>query len=166
LRAADARCARDREQELPCGAVRTIPTPASVNGILSLRHVPAWNGVGLDIDRFGSQLDLVFRDGHVVDLHGGPLQAELEQQWAAQTGDRDRLGEIVFGTNPLLETPPGARMPTYWGFGQGKFRIHLGDNVESSGSFSSSLWINLFLTDASVEIEGQSVIHHGQLVGV
>lgn len=164
-KALQAVCARDREEELPCGAVRSIPEPDSVNGIISLRRETAWNGFGIDISRFASHLDLVFRDGRIAELRADSgEQAALDEAYAALRGDRDRLGEIVFGTNPLLVTPPGAKMPTYWGFGDGVFRLHLGDNAESGGRFHSSLWVNLFLTDTTITAGGETIVRDGTCV--
>jgi leucyl aminopeptidase (aminopeptidase T) len=163
-KALGAVCARDREEELPCGAVRSIPAPDSVNGVLSLRREPAWNGFGIDVARFAPHLDIEFRDGRVSQLRAGDRQAELDAAWGALQGDKDRLGEIVIGTNPLLTTPAGARMPTYWGFGDGVFRFHLGDNAESGGQFHSNLWINLFLTDTTITADGETIVRDGACV--
>jgi leucyl aminopeptidase (aminopeptidase T) len=163
-RVLSAICARDREQELPCGAVRTVPAPNSANGVIKLRAVPAWNGFGLDIAAFGADLDIVFRHGRITELRSASKQNELDLQRGSLRGDWDRLGEIVIGTNPLLETPPGARMPTYWGFGEGWLRLHLGDNLESGGSFSANLWINLFIGDTTVEANGEVVLRQGKLL--
>jgi hypothetical protein len=157
-------CARDREEELPCGAVRSIPEPDSVNGIISLRRETAWNGFGIDISRFAEHLDVVFRDGRITELRAGADQEALDEAYAALRGDKDRLSEIVFGTNPLLVTPQGARMPTYWGFGDGVFRLHLGDNAESGGRFHSSLWVNLFLTDTTITAGGETIVRDGTCV--
>jgi hypothetical protein len=144
--------------------VRSIPEPDSVNGVLSLRREPAWNGFGIDVARFAADLDLEFRDGRISRLHAGDGQAELDAAWDALRGDKDRLGEIVFGTNPLLTTPAAARMPTYWGFGDGAFRFHLGDNAESGGRFHSNLWLNLFLTDTTITADGETIVRDGACV--
>jgi leucyl aminopeptidase (aminopeptidase T) len=157
-------CARDREEELPCGAVRTIPAEDSVEGVVSLRRVPGWNGRGIELAKFGEHLDLVFRGGRITELRGGARQAELDAERAWLHGDWDRLGEIVIGTNPLLETPSGAAIPTYWGFGEGVFRAHLGDNLESSGRFESNLWLNVWLTDATIEANGETIVRDGRLL--
>jgi leucyl aminopeptidase (aminopeptidase T) len=157
-------CARDREEELPCGAVRTIPAEDSPDGIISFRRRPAWNGSGLDVTAFGDELDIVFRHGRITEVRSGPRQRELDQRRGTWTGDWDRLGEIVFGTNPLLRTPTGARLPAYWGFGEGIFRLHLGDNWESGGRFNSDLSLNLFLSDATIEAEGETIVKDGALL--
>ncbi len=82
-----------------------------------------------------------------------------------QTGDKDRLSEIVIGTNPLLPlTIEGAAMPVYWAFGAGGFRLHLGDIVESGGPFESSFSAELWFTDATVTADGAPVISEGRLL--
>jgi leucyl aminopeptidase (aminopeptidase T) len=157
-------CARDREEELPCGGVRTIPAESSANGIISLRKPPAWNGHGLDVSQFGTHLDVVFRDGRIVELRGDDPQAAFDPADAGLAGDWDRLGEVVFGTNPLLVTPQGALMPAYWGFGDGVFRFSLGDNIESGGRYASNMLINLFITNATVEADGEVILRDGKLL--
>ena len=157
-------CARDREEELPCGAVRSLPASASVNGVIRLRKRTAWNGFGLDVDRFSSHLDILFSDGHITRLEGGERSSELRALQSKFEGDWDRLGEVVFGTNPLLPTPARAKMPTYWGFGEGWFRFHIGESIESGGTFSSNLYLNLFLGDTTIESEGKAIIQNGRLL--
>jgi leucyl aminopeptidase (aminopeptidase T) len=157
-------CARDREEEIPCGAVRSLPAPYSVNGTIRLRKRTAWNGFGLDVDRFSSHLDIVFTDGHITGLEGGERDGELRTLQSKFGGDWDRLGEVVFGTNPLLPTPTRARMPTYWGFGEGWFRFHIGESIESGGTFSSNLYLNLFLGDTTIESDGKAIVKNGRLL--
>jgi len=163
-KALQAVCARDREEEFPCGAVRSRPDPDSVTGTVRLRKRISWNGFGLDIDRFSSNLDIRFADGHITEMSGGERDAELSRIQSQFEGDWDRLGEVVFGTNPLLPTPTGARMPTYWGFGEGWFRLHIGESIESGGTFTSNLYLNLFFGDATVDAEGKLIIQNGQLL--
>ena len=80
-------------------------------------------------------------------------------------GDWDRVGEIVFGTNPLLETPRDAKMPAYWAFGDGGFRIHLGHNWESGGHYDSDLYINLFLMTTTITVkDGEAIVRDGHLL--
>jgi len=161
-RALRAVCARDREEEVPCGAVRTVPAPDSANGVIALRKTVAWNGFPFDVNEY-VPLDIVFKDGRITELKSSKDNAKLNQIYTSLTGDKDRLGEIVIGTNPLLETPRGASMPTYWGFGDGAFRFHLGDNIESAGKYRSNLWINLFLSDVTVTCGSDILVKDGKL---
>lgn len=158
-----ASCARDREEELPCGTLRFIPIPSSVSGTISLRG--AWRPIAsIPLDAFSDDLDVVFADGRVVALRTGAGQAELDAEWARQTGDRDRLAEVIIGTNPVLTTPVGARVPAYWGADAGSVRLRLGDNAESGGALRSSLSASLFVESATVSVDGSPVIEQGRLL--
>ena len=169
-KAVAAASARDREEELPCGAVRLIPSENSARGVIKLRGGTSgrtwnWNGTGLDLARFGDDIDIVFADGRATELRSRSHQHELDRVRADLTGDWDRIGEIVFGTNPLLTTPAEAKMPAYWGFGDGGFRIHLGENWESGGRFESDVYINMFFMNTSVEARGgDAIVRDGRLL--
>jgi leucyl aminopeptidase (aminopeptidase T) len=157
-------CARDREEELPCGAVRALPLADSAEGVISYRRGQALASGGMDVSRYTRHLDLVFHNGRITEVRGGDDDAGLQTDWKEQTGDKDRLSEIVFGTNPLLQLIDGARVPPYWGFGAGVFRCHVGDIVESGGPFQSSLALELFMTDATVVADDETVIRNGALL--
>jgi leucyl aminopeptidase (aminopeptidase T) len=169
-RAAAATSARDREEELPCGAVRLIPSENSARGVITLKggisgHTWNWNGTGLALTKLGDDLAIVFADGRVSELRSRTHQPELDRLRGGLRGDWDRVGEIVFGTNPLLETPKDAKMPAYWAFGDGGFRIHLGHNWESGGHYDSDLYINLFLMRTTIAIEGgETIVRDGRLL--
>ncbi len=161
----NARCARDREEELPAGAIRTLPIADSAEGTIRYRRGQGVAGRSVDLNAFTGDLELIFRAGHLVEANAGSRTGELRAAWDAQTGDKDRLSEIVIGSNPLLPlTIDGARMPVYWGFGAGGFRFHLGDIVESGGTFASSFSAELWFTDATVEAEGVTIIRDGTLL--
>lgn len=158
-------CARDREEELPCGAVRTLPVADSAHGVIRYRRRQAVYSPAVDLGAYTDHLDLVFDHGHLTALRAAHDQAALDRQWQAQTGDRDRLSEIVFGTNPLLPLQvEGARVPPYWAFGAGGFRFHLGDIVESGGPFASSFAAECWLTDATVTADGEAIVRDGRLL--
>ncbi len=160
-----ARCARDREEELPSGAIRTMPLADTAEGVIRYRRGQGVAGRGLDLSPYTRDLELVFRAGHLVELNAGDRTAELRAAWEAHSGDKDRLTEIVIGSNPLLPlTIPGARMPVYWGFGAGGFRVHLGDIVESGGPFASTFAAELWFTDATVEADGRPILNDGRLL--
>ena len=164
-----ATTARDREEELPCGAVRLLIDENSANGVIGLHSAISgnnwnWNGFGLDLTAFGDDLDIVMKGGHITELRSKTHQKDVDAARAKLVGDWDRIGEVVFGTNPLLTTPAEARMPTYWAFGDGGFRFHFGINGESGGHFEGNLWINLFLMRTTVEIDGgDTIVRAGKL---
>jgi leucyl aminopeptidase (aminopeptidase T) len=166
-RVAEARSPRDREEEIPCGALRTIPVGDSVEGVLAFDRpfgYPA-AGYGLPLDSFmRSGLRLFFRGGRIVRLETGGDQAALDAGWAAETGDKDRLGEMVLGCNPRLRPVPGSGFQPYYGFGAGVLRLTIGENIESGGQYRSSLHRWLMLLDATIAADGHVVVQDGRLV--
>ncbi len=162
-KAARATCARDREEELPCGNVRVIPTPHSVSGVL--RPGDRWGSLAaaIDLDPYLADLALMYRGGRLVEIQAGARTDDLRRCWATLSGDADRFSELIFGTHPGLPTPEGARIPAYWGSGAGVLRYHLGANTESGGSFVSNLSAFLFSTDATLVANGTVLIRDGRL---
>ena len=160
----ERKSARDREEEIPCGCFRTIPVQDSVNGTIAFTGgfgFPAY-GFGLDFDPFVARgLRIHFSDGRIRRLETDGDQAALDRLWAEQTGDKDRLGEIVLGCNPLLRPVAGSGFPPYYGFGEGYLRLTIGENVESGGSNRSSLHRWLFLLDATITVRGKTLIERG-----
>jgi len=79
-------------------------------------------------------------------------------------GDRDRIGEFNLGVNPELRPQPGIAQIPYFGYGAGVVRVSLGDNFESGGRHRSTFHHWLFLTDATVTADGQTLVDQGELV--
>jgi leucyl aminopeptidase (aminopeptidase T) len=164
---ADAKSARDREEEIPCGAIRTIPVLDSVEGVIAFRGGFGFPspGYGLDVNRwYDHGLRFVFEKGHVVRVETDGDQAELDRQWAANTGDKDRLGEFVLGCNPWLKPVPGSTFQPYYGFGDGILRLTIGENLESGGTNVSSLHRWLYLLDATITANGATLVQDGRIV--
>ena len=164
-RAATACSPRDREEEIPCGALRTIPIRDSVEGVMAFERgfgFPA-AGHGLDFTGFlESGLRIHFRGGTITRLETGGDQKLLDRLWAAETGDKDRLGEMVLGCNPLLRKVAGSGFPPYYGFGEGVLRLTIGDNRESGGANRSSLHRWLFLLDATIRVGDIVLVKDGK----
>lgn len=148
--------ARDREVELPCGAIRTVDV-GEAEGRL---HVPEQMFGG----RFVGTLRVEFRGGHIKtftsDHHAGVVAA----LWEQETGDRDLIGEFNVGTSPALKPQPGIAEIPYFGYGDGVLRVSLGDNSESGGKNRSTFHHWLFLTDATVTADGRTIVDRGTLV--
>ena len=119
--------------EIPCGALRILPILDTVEGEMVFSGGFGWPiaGYGLDLDRFiGDGLRIVFEKGRVRRLETGGDQKALNRAWAAESGDKDRLGEFVLGCNPLLKPVEGTGFRPYYGFGDGVIRLTLGENIE------------------------------------
>ncbi len=155
----EAKTVRDREMEVPVGALRFIPDVGSVEGRLALRQTPIRSGTaeGVEID---------FRAGRIIRLHAEKNADEFRAEWKNIGGDIDKIGEVVIGTNPLLTSVlPSGELP-YFGYGAGFVRISLGDNWESGGTNRSPLGRPLWflLEEASMQAGDKTLIDRGQLV--
>jgi len=165
-KAAAAASPRDREEEIPCGALRTIPLRDTVEGVIALRAgfgFPTM-GNGLDIDRWLDQgLRFHFEGGRIRSLETDGDQAALDRAWQAETGYKDRLGELVLGCNPLLRRVDGLAFPPYHGFGDAVLRLTIGENIESGGQNRSSLHRWLMFFDADIHAGGDLIVSKGRL---
>jgi len=153
---ATARSTRDREEELPAGVLRTTDVQGA-NGTLAVK---LQGGAPDDLITF------TFRDGRIVRVATkGANGAEFSKWYDSLTGDRDRISELVIGTNPdLVPIQPSGFMP-YYGYGAGVIRIALGDNWESGGKLrtgdGNDVW--LFVTDGTLTAGKKRIIESGQM---
>ena len=154
---AGARSTRDREEELPAGVLRTT-------------QVVGASGTLVVNDPEGAKDDLVtltFRDGRIVKVATrGPGGEAFGKWYESVTGDRDKISELVIGTNPdLVPIQPSGFMP-YYGYGAGVIRVSIGENWESGGSLRTSdnneIW--LFITDGTLTAGKKRLIENGKLV--
>ena len=166
---ANARSGRDREEELPAGSFRAIPDAGSANGVIVCPDTPGGESPalarGMNFSAFIPKgLRFLFRDGRVSSIETGGDQAAFDRLWADETGDKDRLGELVLGCNPLLSPIPGSDFQPHYGFGAGVVRLILGDNTLSGGTFKSSFHRWVMLTDATLTADAQPLVVRGRLV--
>jgi len=148
--------ARDREVELPCGAVRTVDIAAAEGVVITPPEVLGGRQVG--------SLRLEFRDGRMVGIQSEHHREWVQAVWGADSGDKDRIGEFNVGVSPKLKMRPEVSSVPYYGYGAGIIRLSLGDNAESGGRWRSSYHHWVFLTDATVRANGRTVIERGELV--
>jgi hypothetical protein len=134
----DARSARDREAEIPCGALWALPV---------------FVGDGLRIE---------FEKGRVRSFETGGDQKALNRAWAAESGDRDRLDQFVLGCNPLLTPGEGTASgdTTVWRRRDPPYarRRH---RVGRANRASLHRW--LFLTDGPIAAAGRTLVRHGAI---
>ncbi len=148
--------ARDREVELPAGAIRTV----DIRGVEGVLVTPPETFAALQV----GSVRIEFADDRIRRItsehHGGFVEAA----WRAHSGDRDRFGEFNVGVNPKLAVLAELPAIPYYGYGAGVVRVSVGDNAESGGPYRSSYHQWFFLTDASVRAGGRSIVEHGRLV--
>lgn len=152
-KAARARSVRDRQMELPAGALRFIPDVLSVEGVLA---VPLWRG--------GRNVRFTFRNGSVTSVSAEENEQAVRDAWERETGDKDRIAELVIGTNPVLPIHGPGPQPPYYAYGSGALRIALGENWESGGTNRSSMEAWFYFTDASVGAGDVWIVRDGELV--
>jgi leucyl aminopeptidase (aminopeptidase T) len=155
---ANARSVRDREEELPAGVLRTTAV-ADVEGKLYATIFSASRDDAVTV---------TFHGGRIVKVEPhGEAGSALAKWYDSATGDKDKVSELVIGTNPNL-TPiqPSGFMPDY-GYGAGVIRIAIGENWESGGPLRTSdhqeWW--LFVTDGTMTANGKAVVDRGALPG-
>ena len=153
-KAARARAVRDREMELPAGALRFIPDVTTTQGVFV---APEWRG--------GRNVRFEFRNGLIASVSAEENEEAVLEVWAAGTGDKDRVAEIVIGTNPKLPSEgPDEFLPPYFGYGAGVLRVAFGDNWESGGSNRSNMEAWFYITDATITVGSTSIVEAGVLV--
>jgi len=151
-RAALATSVRDLEMELPAGALRFIPDVTSVEGVLV---APSWRGA--------RNVRFEFQGGRIVSLSAEENEQAALTAWSQATGDKDRIAEIVIGTNPRLPHVGPGGSPPYFGYGAGVLRIAIGENWESGGSNRSSLEASFYSIDATIVADETTVLQDGRL---
>jgi leucyl aminopeptidase (aminopeptidase T) len=152
---AGARSVRDREEELPASVLRTTDI-ALARG--------TFTGY-LSFDTRSTLARATFKDGRVMGLEAlqGP-DAEITA-WKSASGDKDKPGEFVIGTNPALAPVLKSGYMPYYGYGAGVVRLAIGDNWESGGrNRSSNGELLLFLPGATLDVDGRAVIRNGAFV--
>jgi leucyl aminopeptidase (aminopeptidase T) len=148
--------ARDREVELPAGAIRTVDI-LEAEGVLV---TPAETFAGRQVGR----VRVEFADNRITRITSEHHGAWVEAAWRAQSGDRDRFGEFNVGVNPKLAVLAELPAIPYYGYGAGVIRVSVGDNAESGGPYRSSYHQWFFLADATVRADGRSIVEQGRLV--
>ncbi len=148
--------ARDREVELPAGAIRTVDISRTEGVLVTPPETFAGRQVG--------SVRVEFADNRISRLTTEHHGAWAEAAWRAQSGDRDRFGEFNVGVNPKLAVLAELPVIPYYGYGAGVIRVSVGDNAESGGPYRSSYHQWFFLTDATVRANGRSIVEQGRLV--
>ncbi len=149
----------DGRRNMPSGEVFTGPIETSANGRVrfTIRSSPA----GVDVDG----VELVFRDGEVVEARAETGEEYLRQALATDDGAR-RLGEIGIGTNFGINRPIGAIL-----FDEkigGTVHLALGRSYpETRGKNQSALHWDLICdlrAGGRLSADGQTLLQDGRFV--
>ena len=151
-----ARVRIDREIELPAGVIRVAPLEETVNGRIVIPSARFGNktarGVGLE-----------FKNGRITRVEADENLAVVQSALAGEDAARS-FRELAIGFNPRLKSPPGASSLAYYGYGAGVVRMSLGDNQELGGAVRGNFARWFFFPDATVEIDGKTLVRDGKLL--
>ena len=148
--------ARDREVELPSGAIRTVDILDTEGTLVCSNETFMGREVGT--------LTYEFANNRITSIGSQHHNDYVQAMWGLQNGDFDRFGEFNAGVSSALTMLPGhEKVIPYYGYGDGILRFSLGDNQESGGEYLSSYHQWLFLSDATMKVNGQVVLQDGKL---
>ena len=140
----DGDCSRERVSRAKVRVDREIELPAGVMRIAPMEKTV--NGT------------FVLPDGTKLRIKRGKVLNPVQ-------GLPDEFREIGIGFNPKLVPIPGSDVLPYFGYGAGIVRLSLGDNEELGGAVRSGVRRWFFFPDATVVVNGKTVIRAGRLQG-
>jgi aminopeptidase len=148
-----AKIFQNRAVTLPGGTVTFAPLETSGKGkIFSIRE-----RCRPDVQLIGASFDV--QAGKITNFHAQSGADCYQKMMAAYAGPKDMLGSVSIGLNPALKVsedyrPTAAAGMVWVNFGNNEL---LGGNNKEAGSWGFPI------TEATVEIDGKTVIKGGQL---
>lgn len=146
----------DREASLPGGTVMVAPIESSANGQIvapkdTCRPYEYLTGA-----------TYVFKDGKMISFNAKGNAGCFEQDYAAYSGDKDRIASLLIGLNPALKVmeegseyrPVEAAGMVYIGMGNNQL---LGGNNKTEFGWATPV------VKATIEVDGKTVVKDGQL---
>lgn len=139
---------------LPAGDITVAPLERSAEGVL------VYDTPQTVLGRHVEGLTLKFERGQIVACSAERNFAAFEECSLAATGEKGRIGTVSIGLNPKM------RVMGYWAtdlLACGAVSVSLGDNTHFGGTNQSSLSLEGTLQQATLEIDGEPVVHNGML---
>jgi hypothetical protein len=153
-RVSRARMRIDRHIELPAGVLRVAPIETTVNGIMQIAALPIGAARATDVR-------LQVERGRVIKATASQGLDLVSQLLDAPGASEFR--EFGLGFNPMLRPPQGEATVPYYGYGDGVVRMSLGDNEELGGNVRGGFVRWVFFADASVSVNGETIVRNGRL---
>jgi aminopeptidase len=147
----------DRHIELPAGILRVAPLETSVSGVIAFTAF--YPSTTTRIGRVRFEIER----GRIVRATAADNQSELDS-WLAANPALTTFREFCVGFNPKLSMNRGESVVPYYGYGAGVVRLSLGDNEELGGVVRGGAVRWNFISDATVEAGGQTLVKDGRLV--
>jgi len=144
---------------LPGGEAAISPVEGSTAGKLAAPYLVEHREIGWPKE----PLELIIRDGNVVEVMGG-VEAQRLKKLITEAGPSARnIAELAIGTNRRCRLEAGLReAKRVWGTAH----VAIGDNRSIGGSVQSPVHIDFILTQPTVWLNGQEVVRDGKLLDV
>ncbi len=137
---------------IPAGEAYVVPDERSAEGTIVFDRPIANTG------RWIRGVTMAFDGGRLVKWAASENEEMIRRQWDGAKGDRDRLGYIDIGLNPMART----------GFLQdvivaGNVYVAVGENDEAGGRNKTDFFLGASLTGATVRVNGKEIVRGGTL---
>ena len=122
------------------------------------------------------RLTMTFQRGEIIEMTALPMTNQgsgseelrrvgklIEKVFYSGDNSSRQFREFALGMNPRLVAPAGSEVIPYYGYGAGVVRLSLGNNEELGGKVKGNFVRWFFFPDASVEVDGRSVVRDGEL---
>jgi len=139
---------------LPAGEYMAPAVNGSANGKVVFDKL-VWNG------RLLRGVTLTFHDGSLQSMTATGEMGTLKSQYDAASGDKARFGYIDIGVNPETRLPVGSGRVVWTA--PGSVVLGFGDNREFGGSNSSDFGFASQLGNATVKVDGTTIIENGTI---
>ena len=147
-----------RQTSLPGGTVIVAPVEASATGTVvapkdTCRPYEYLTGA-----------TYVFQEGKMTSFTAKANSDCFEQDYSAYSGDKDRIASVQIGLNPSIKVMESGDNDFRPYEAAGMVYIFMGNNQLLGGDNKSEWGWGIPVTNASVEIDGTTVVKDGQLV--
>ena len=141
------------EEYLPAGNVLIAPIETSAEGYVEF-DLPVYQ-----VSKVIEGLKWTFKSGKVVDYDAKKNIEAIKEWWKQAKGDKDRIGAIYFGINPIGKLGYLDDCSV-----RGAVSISIGDNRNYGGQNDSDYIFEGTLSKATVELDGKLFIKEGKYV--
>lgn len=153
-------CAEDIAQgkpfiNFPCGEVSIAPIETSAQGT-AVCDFTYYNGQRI------TGILMEFAEGRLVKLQAEENEELLRQILLEGNDDRDRIGELGIGLNPIIEQPLG--YPVYDSKAFARVHLSFGENRMFGGRNKAALNWPMVLDKVDVTVDGRQLIQAGKFV--
>jgi leucyl aminopeptidase (aminopeptidase T) len=141
------------DANLPAGSVFTTVDETSAEGKAVFDLTTQLHGSNIE------GIEWVFKEGKVTSFTARKNLETITGTLEKATGDKDKISFLRIGLNPRAEYRYLMNSAV-----EGSVTIGIGDNEAIGGKNASSVGFEAAISDATVEIDGRTVVKNGKLV--